>query len=49
MLRKIIFVSQQILVKVRRFYVATEYLCVATEFGLRQGSYVAIKNFYGMT
>ena len=33
MSRQSIFVLRHSLVKVRSFYVATEYFCVATEFG----------------
>ena len=43
------FVSRQSLVKARIFYVATEYFCVAIEFGLGQGCYVATRCFYVMT
>ena len=46
MLRQSVFMSQQSLVKARSFYVATEYFCVTTKFGLVQGFYVATKCFY---
>ena len=41
--------SRQSLVKARCFYVMTEYCCVAPEFSLRQGFYVATKYFYVAT
>ena len=49
MSRQGVFRSRQSLVKDWSFYVAIEYLCVATEFGLGQGTYVATNCFYAMT
>ena len=41
--------SRQSLVKARSFYVATEYFCVVTKFGLRRGFYVATEHFHVAT
>ena len=37
------------MIKARSFYVATEYSCVATKFGLGWGFYVATEYYYVVT
>ena len=49
MSRKIVFMLRQSLIKVRSFYIAAEYSCVATEIGLGWGFYEATECYYTVT
>ena len=44
MSRHSVFMSRQSLIKAKSFYVVTEYSCVATEFDLDWGFYVATES-----